>query len=67
MKRMWINQPSTIQLYHELHGINVLVSLIPYDATKVIVYFLSGPITSQIIPKETLSDRWVDDNQNNSI
>lgn len=52
--RKWINQPSTLQPLHELHGTNVL-----YDASEEVIYFLSGPVISQQIIPIVLSDGWV--------
>lgn len=53
LKRMWINQPSTRQPLHHLHGVNVLA-----DDTRV--YFLSGPIISMETPRQPspLSNGW---------
>lgn len=56
MKRMWINQPSTLQPLHHLHGTNVLASH-DYSDTWTI-YFLSGPVVSQQILILALSDGW---------
>lgn len=56
MQRMWINQPSTLQPHHNLHGTNVLVE----DTVGVTrrVYFLNGPIVSQEILTPALSWGW---------
>lgn len=54
--RMWINQPSTLQPLHHLHGINVL-AVHEYDDTYRI-YFLSGPIVSQQVFASALSPGW---------
>lgn len=56
MKRMWINQPSTLQPLHKLHGTNVLAQSDTDDTYRV--YFLSGDVMSQQVPKNTLSDGW---------
>jgi hypothetical protein len=53
MKRMWINQPSTLQPFHRLHGTNVLL-----DEKNETIYFLSGNVISMMIPIETLSKGW---------
>lgn len=45
MKRMWINQPSTLQPYHHHHGENVLA-----DVDNEIVYFLHGAVISMRVP-----------------
>lgn len=57
MKRMWINQPSTLQPLHHLHGTNVLAAH-EYDDTWRI-YFLSGPVVSQQCSGLCLSEGWV--------
>jgi len=56
LKRMWIDQPSTLQPLHSLHGTNVLAQP---DTDKVMrVYFLSGDVISQQVPNEALSPGW---------
>ena len=60
MKRMYIDQPSTLQPLHALHGTNVLAE---EEADKVMrVYFLSGDIVSQQVPKLCLSEGWTKQN-----
>lgn len=56
LKRMWINQPSTSQPYHALHGTNVL-AVKEYGSTYCI-FFLCGPIVSQQIDGAALSPGW---------
>ena len=56
LQRMWVNQPSTLQPHHDLHGTNVLAHL-EYDDTMR-VYFLSGPVISQQMSRLALSDGW---------
>lgn len=59
IKRMWINQPSTIQPFHELHGQNVLAVTEP-ECDKIFrIYFLSGPVVSQRIHSSALSKGWI--------
>ena len=53
---MWVNQPSTLQQYHKLHGTKVL-AMHEYDDTYLI-YFLSGEIEAQQIFKSALSEGW---------
>lgn len=53
LKRMWVNQPSTLQRYHELHGTNVL-----YDPKEEVIYFLEGNVISQQIDPRALSEGW---------
>jgi hypothetical protein len=58
-RRAWINQPSTAQDAHALHGTRVLAE--PYTVEGYsIVYFLSGPIVSQILHSNRLSEGWPD-------
>lgn len=56
MRRMWINQPSTLQPLHRLHGTNVLAAA-DTDGTMQ-VYFLSGATISQQVPRAALSEGW---------
>jgi hypothetical protein len=52
MRRMWINQPSTLQPFHEHHGKNVL-----YDGEYI--WFTSGAVINSQIPNENiLSEGW---------
>lgn len=56
VERMWINQPSTQQTYHDLHGTNVLAV---YERPNFYrVYFLSGPVVSQEVSALALSRGW---------
>jgi len=57
MKRMWINQPSKLQPYHNLHGTNVLVIHEGGDTYRA--YFLNGDIIDQQIHQAALSPGWV--------
>lgn len=59
--RMWINQPSTLQPYHHLNGINVLGAQMTPDTHRV--FFLTNDtngqdIESMEIPTKALSDGW---------
>lgn len=56
IKRMWINQPSETQTYHDLHGTNVL-AVLEHDNTYR-VYFLSGHVISSQIDHLALSPGW---------
>ena len=65
LKRMWINQPSTIQFAHELHGKNVLVDIEDQrDGDFVIVYFTEGDATSARVPRIALSQGWIESKPN---
>jgi len=55
--RKWINQPSTLQPLHHLHGTNV-IAITEYGNTWRI-YFLSGDVVSQQADGLSLSDGWV--------
>ncbi len=55
-KRMWINQPSTLQSLHHLHAVRVLV--IPDTDTCDRAYFLSGDTISMQVPRNALSEGW---------
>lgn len=61
MKRMWIDQPSTLQTFHDLHGVNVLCC--PSKEDTVRVYFLEGKIISQLIWRNALAPGWKSPNQ----
>ena len=54
--RAWINQPSTLQPLHHLHGTNVL-AVHEYGSTFRI-YFLSGDCISQQADRLCLSIGW---------
>lgn len=54
--RAWINQPSTLQPLHRLHGTRVL-AVAEYDDIYR-VYFLSGDTISQQVPAACLSIGW---------
>ena len=56
-KRMWVDQPSTLQPLHELHGTNVLAILDRPGTYRI--FFLSGPIIEQEASPEWLSNGWV--------
>ncbi len=58
MARMWINQPSTLQPLHKLHGVRVLAC--PDTDTAMRAYFLSGSVISMQVPHEALSAGWPD-------
>lgn len=53
--RMWINQPSTLQPFHKVHGLNVLAE---YQEGTSRIYFLEGSIISQNISSNCLSKGW---------
>lgn len=59
MRRMWINQPSRHQDYHELHGTNVLADWHGYIPDPITIWFLSGDTISQQLPRSALSNGWL--------
>lgn len=56
MQRMWVNQPSTLQPLHHLHGTNVLA--MREDRCTCRIYFLSGKVISQQASPLCLSNGW---------
>ena len=55
-QRCWINQPSTLQPLHHLHGKCVLAV---DDTNKMkTIYFLDGEIVSARVPANVLSLGW---------
>jgi len=54
-QRAWINQPSTLQLYHKLHGERVLALL---ERGYLYIWFLKGNTVSQRIDPMALSPGW---------
>lgn len=57
IKRMWINQPSKLQMDHRLHGVLVLAAPSYFDMSMT-CYFLSGPVVCSEILKSSLSIGW---------
>lgn len=60
IERKWINQPSTLQPLHHLHGTNVLAAK-EYDDTYRI-FFLKGDTISMQVSSLYLSDGWTNEN-----
>lgn len=59
MERYWINQPSTLQEHHKLHGTRVLGAPDDFFGPEFYrVYFLEGPVISMLIHERTLSKGW---------
>lgn len=56
--RMWINQPSTSQPLHSLHGRNVLAVREDKDSNLYRIYFLTGATISMNAHKNSLSWGW---------
>ncbi len=55
LHRLWVNQPSTKQPFHHLHGTRVLGY---HEGTAWRVYLLAGDVISQLIPSSALSAGW---------
>ena len=56
-KRVWINQPSTLQPFHKLHGkVGIAVDNTDNDNT-VTVCFTEGNLQSTIVPVNAISDK----------
>lgn len=58
MRRMWINQPSTLQPLHHMHGTNVLAGREYRADNAVTVYLLEGDVVSMYVPSLALSPGW---------
>lgn len=58
LQRYWINQPSTIQPNHALHGQNVLCDMKQVFKGYVDVYFTQGPVISSRMAMLSLSKGW---------
>ena len=58
LERMWVNQPSTLQICHELNGTNVLADYSDTDGARVTIYFLTGDTVSAMVPKLILAKGW---------
>ena len=57
VKRMWIDQPSSLQPLHHLNGTNVLA--MPFDHNGfAYIYFLSGDVVSMRAHRLWLSAGW---------
>lgn len=56
-ERMWVNQPSSLQPYHNLHGRRVLM-VNGMCKKHVLIYFVDGPVVSQMIDRSALSYGW---------
>lgn len=63
-KRMWVNQPSTLQPDHKLHG--SLVYAADTGEKYIDIYFLNGPAISQRIARLSLSEGWPESKMKNN-
>ncbi len=65
MNRMWINQPSTAQDLHKMHGTNVLADYNDEEQT-VQIWLLAGETVSMQVPTSALSNGWLAQKQEKS-
>jgi hypothetical protein len=56
IRRMFVNQPSSLQPHHDLHGARVLA--IAETETHYRVYFTEGSVISMMMTKLALSEGW---------
>jgi hypothetical protein len=59
LKRMWVNQPSTLQTYHKWHGVCVLATEAEHGTDICTAYFLSGACVSMRMAYSALSKGWL--------
>lgn len=57
-RRMWINQPSTLQPENKLHGRNVLAYNYNKEYPTTLIYFTDGETVSQYVFTNALSEGW---------
>lgn len=69
MERAWINQPSTLDTLHALHGTNVLADFGGKNETEktVQIFYLSGEVHSSQIPRLCLSKGWISHGKPNFV
>jgi len=53
-KRVWVNSPSTLQPYHELHG-RIGIAVLIKDEVRI--YFTEGSVHNQQIDPLYLSEK----------
>ena len=59
IRRMWVNQPSTLQPDHALHGTLVLADLDDHTWDHCTqVFFVEGSVESAVLLTSSLSDGW---------
>lgn len=58
VERYWVNQPSSSQVLHALHGTNVLAEKENWNPNFMKIHFLEGEIISMSVPKYCLSKGW---------
>lgn len=56
VRRAWINQPSTLQPLHRMHGTRVIA--LPSTEDQCVVCPVDGDIVSLLVPKSCLSSGW---------
>lgn len=58
LRRMWINQPSTLQPHHDLHGVRVLAQDSEFGPKYSRIWFTSGDVVSMEMFNSALSRGW---------
>jgi hypothetical protein len=59
LRRMWVDQPSTLQHAHKYHGAHVLVVEEELAREKIVqVWFASGDVISTMMDRIALSNGW---------
>lgn len=57
VKRVWVNQPSTLQAGHRFHG-RLGIAVIDRERDDVRLYYRSGATISSDVCESWLSDGW---------
>ncbi|QIB67145.1 hypothetical protein [Kineobactrum salinum] len=55
---MWINQPSSLQDHHDLHGTLVLAAQPPAGGQHAQIWFTEGDVISMVVKTNVLSLGW---------
>ena len=58
LARYWVNQPSTLQPHHNLHGVNLIAETTPDSDGIVRAYMVEGDTISMNIQKGSLCGGW---------
>lgn len=63
LMRMWVNQPSTLQEWHKLHGQNVLMDDTEREDGKVLIYLVFDDtdfqlVHTQLVDQSILANGW---------
>ncbi len=57
-ERCWINAPSTLNQYNNMHGLRVIAPKKRSGDERVTVYFIDGQIISAMVHQMYLSKGW---------